>query len=250
MRMVLASVVLLLLAGPATAQIVDDTKQQEALREYRAGLEFMSAEQFERAEPHFREAIRLNPLLTLAHYELGRTYMALQRYASAIQAYVGCRDAYERIAGLEQTEAVGVDRMREREIQELRDSISILKSGRVTSAGNSSVDHTITQIESRISQLEMQRQRDVTGDVKVPAEVVMALGSAYLRNGSVEDAEREYLAAVELNDRFGEAHNNLAVIYMMTRRYEQALASARKAERNGFHVNPRMLADIEAALKQ
>jgi tetratricopeptide (TPR) repeat protein len=44
---------------------------------------------------------------------------------------------------------------------------------------------------------------------QVPAELSLALGSAYFRNGELTDAEREWKEAIEANPRFGEAHNNL-----------------------------------------
>ncbi len=40
----------------------------------------------------------------------------------------------------------------------------------------------------------------------------MALGSAYFRNGTLPDAEREYREALKIDSQVGEAHNNLAVV--------------------------------------
>jgi Flp pilus assembly protein TadD len=89
------------------------------------------------------------------------------------------------------------------------------------------------------------RQRG-TSAYETPAEVSLALGSAYFRAGDLVSAEREWKAAVAVNARLGEAHNNLAALYAMTGRRREAEESVRQAERAGFHVNPQLKSDIQA----
>ncbi len=50
----------------------------------------------------------------------------------------------------------------------------------------------------------------------------LALGSAYFRAERFADAEREYKAAIAADSKAGEAHNNLAVVYLQTGRYDEA----------------------------
>lgn len=233
------------LASAAAAQIVDDSRRQQAVQHYRNGQELMFAEQFEKAEQQFAQAIELDPLLTLAHYGRGQSLMALKRYASAIQAYVECREAHSRIFALQRSNAVDLDRRASEEIVELKDTISALRSGKIKSLGGvaTTVDTRVAQLEARIRDLERLRQTDA-GVFRVPAEVSLALGSAYFRNGDVADAEREWKAAVDVNPRLGEAHNNLAVVYLLSRRKANAEDAVRAAERAGFRVNPQLKEDI------
>src|SRR5690606_27194486 len=105
-------------------------------------------------------------------------------------------------------------------------------------------DAQIAQVEGRIQDLE--RQRSTMGAVfQPPAEVSLALGSAYFRNGQLEEAEREWKTAVAVNSRFGEAHNNLAALYAMTGRREEAERAVELAERAGVRVNPGLKRDIQ-----
>ena len=67
-------------------------------------------------------------------------------------------------------------------------------------------------------QESMQRGNNMSIESTVPAWVSLALGSAYFRSGQLEDAEREYKAAIAADPRAGEAHNNLAVVYFETNR--------------------------------
>jgi Flp pilus assembly protein TadD len=77
----------------------------------------------------------------------------------------------------------------------------------------------------------------------------MAIGSAYFRLGRHDDAEREYKAAIAVTPSFGEAHSNLAALYLMTGRYDLAEAEVKSAEKSGFKVNPNLKRDIEKRKK-
>lgn len=241
--MMVAASLLLLLPPAAAGQIVDEARRQQAVVHYRAGQDLMFAEQFEKAAEQFRRAIGLDPLLTLAHYGLGQSYMAVKRYASAIQAYTDCREAYRTIFALQQSRTIDMDRRAEDEIRELRDTIQALQQrGRIKSLA-ATVDARVAQLENRIRDLERLRGQN-TGTFRAPAEVSLALGSAHFRNGDLADAEREWRDAVETNPRLGEAHNNLAVVYMMSGRASEAEQAVRAAERSGFRVNPQLKADV------
>ena len=84
------------------------------------------------------------------------------------------------------------------------------------------------RLESRLQQLETERRRGIHG-IETPAEFSLALGSAYFRAGQLEDAEREYREAIKASPKMGEAHNNLAVVCMMTGRHELAEAEIKAA---------------------
>jgi tetratricopeptide (TPR) repeat protein len=229
---------LVLVASPAFAQFASEQNRREALLHYRNGQEFMSAEQFEKAADEYQKAIDKDKLLTLAHYGLGQANMSLKRFASAIQAFTSCREAFRMLHQLQERDRVMVERQRDDEIRELRDSVRRIRSGQIKlsqSIGD--------QIENRIQDLE--RQRTSMGSAfQAPPEVSLALGSAYFRNGGMQDAEREWKAAVAVNPKLGEAHNNLAALYAMTGRKADAEASVKAAEKAGYRVNPRLKEDI------
>jgi Flp pilus assembly protein TadD len=230
-------------AAPAAAQqLADDFSRREALQHYREGQELLSNEQFEKAAEAFQRAIAKDPLLALAHYGLGQSHMALRRFASAIVAFRGARNAYERLASIAQRDQEGVERARADEIRELRESIRAVSSGRVKTANQDST-HVILKLENRIRDLERTQRRN-NENFQAPAEVSLALGSAYFRNGDAVDAEREWKAAVEVNPRLGEAHNNLAALYALSGRKREAEAAVRAAEQSGFRVHPQLKEDI------
>ena len=232
------------ISGSASGQVVDDITRRQATERYRAGQELMVAERYEQAAAEFSAAIQLDPLLTLAHYGLGQANMALKRYVSAVQAFVGCRDAYSKLGALRQTNAMDSDRRLDDEIRELEDSLNSVRSGKIKGQQENSA--LALGIEKRLDDLKRMRQDRGRGERSpVPAEVSLALGSAHYRNGQAPDAEREWLEAVRVNARLGEAHNNLAALYLQTGRKKEAQDAVQAAERARFRVHPQLKADIQ-----
>jgi tetratricopeptide (TPR) repeat protein len=228
------------LTGTAVAQTTDEISRRQALGHYRTGLELMFAERYAEAEREFSAAIALDPLLTLAHYGLGQSFMAQKRFTSAIYAFIGCRDAYGALAALYQRDVMASERRLDDERQELRDSVQRVRSGQIKGAGPA----MLHQLEKRLDELETMRRSRGRERLQTPAEVSLALGSAYFRNNQPRDAEREWLAAVSVNPRLGEAHNNLAVVYMLSGRKKEAEEAVKAAERARFRVNPQLKEDI------
>ena len=102
------------------------------------------------------------------------------------------------------------------------------------------------QIENAIRQTqdETMRGSNLNIDATAPAFVSLALGSAYFRAQRIADAEREYKATINADPKAGEAHNNLAVVYMITGRLDAAAQEVALAEKWRFRVNPDLKAEI------
>ena len=100
--------------------------------------------------------------------------------------------------------------------------------------------------QTQLAALEKTRA-SADGTYRPPPEVLLALGSAFFRNGDRDAAEVEWKAAIEVNPKLGEAHNNLAVIYMTSGRFKEADAEVKAAEKTGFRVNPQFKDDPKKA---
>jgi tetratricopeptide (TPR) repeat protein len=240
-RTLVAAILVALMADSAGAQFASERDRREAFQHYRDGQEHMSSEQFEKAAEAFQKAIQQDRLLTLAHYGLGQATMGLRQYASAIQAFTDCRDTYRTLHDLQQRDRLMVERQRDDEIRELRESVRRIRSGQVRLS-----QVTADKIERRMEELERQRS-SVGSAFQPPAEVSLSLGSAYFRSGALEDAEREYRAALAADPKMGEAHNNLAVVMFLTERLDDAKVEVELAKKAGFKVNPNFEQDLKRA---
>lgn len=241
-RLVIALAACVLLGDVASARVVDEQRRREAFKYYRAGQAFMYAEAWDKAIREFTLAVELDPLLTLAHYGRGQALMELKDYSAAIRAFLSCREAFRTLFSLQETDKLKADRLRQEQLRELRDALRVIESGRIRDANQI----TVHQVQARIRALERDLHRETPAQFQPPAEVSLALGSAYFRAGSLEAAEREYRAAVKANGKFGEAHNNLAVVLMVTGRLTEAEEELQRAEKNGFRVNPLFQEDLKS----
>jgi tetratricopeptide (TPR) repeat protein len=241
-----AVVLLILMISAADAQqLADAQSRREALTRFRAGQEFFIAEKFDRAAEEFTKATVKDPLFTLAYYQAGQSYMNLKRYASAIKAFQQCVESTRSLYQLAQTNRFDVEKRRDDEIREMRESILMLRAmaGKDPRGG---YGLRAERAEQHLHDLESQRTSMATG-YRPPAEALLSLGSAFFRNGDRQQAEFEWKAATEVNPKLGEAHNNLAVIYLQTGRYAEAEAAIKAAEKAGFRVNPQLKEDVRKA---
>jgi len=230
------------LSAPAAAQpTVKD--HIEAMKHLRLGQENQRAEKWDLAEREFRAAVDLEPPLEMAHYGLGQVYMATKRYPAAVQAYLNCREALVANMARDVHNDLLAERRLEDQIQALEDERTAINTGRVTPMLSSGA----IELDRRIQDLRTRRFHEARTAPVVPTWISIALGSAYFRAGAMADAEREYRAAIDVDPKLGEAHNNLAVVFMLTGRFADAEQEIKAAEKAGFRVNPQLKEDLKKA---
>ena len=229
------------------AQQLSERDQHAATQHFKRGMEALLGEQYDDAEQEFRGAVKIDPLYDAAFYGLGQVYMATKRFESAVKAYIAARDAFKSATSAEALASASSDRRLKDQIDALKDYERNL-TRQAAVARNPSARAALDRIRDQIQQMESRMHRSGGPPPPVPAGFSMALGSAYFRLNQLTEAEREYKAAIAVDSTFGEAHNNLAVVYLVTGRAADADASLKAAERAGFSVNPRLKEDIAAAV--
>jgi tetratricopeptide (TPR) repeat protein len=234
------------LAAPVFTQSPGD--RDRAAIQNRLGWDSMKRESWAKAAEAFQAAIDFDPTYEMPYYGLGRADMALKRYVAAIAAYAKCRDLYQAKAGQQFANAQEAQRYRTNRLTEIDELIRQLQAGPQTIQ----VQDQLRQIQEQRRQIQeaISRGNDMSMDSTVPAWVSLALGSAYFRAGKSSDAEREYKATIDADSKSGEAHNNLAVVYMLTGRIEAAAQEVALAEKLRFKVNPDLKAEIAEKRKR
>lgn len=237
------------MAAGAAAQGIDPTAERQAMQHHRAGWDALASEDWEGARDHFTKATDFNPRLASAFYGLGKSHMGLKQFQPAILAYSRARDIYQEDAGRAYGDQMQSNSNIQSRISDLREAIrEQTNTPQRQASAAAGQNRIVRELEEQIRQLEMLlRSGRSSPELAVPAEVYLALGSAYFRSGNSGDAEREYRTAVRIRPNFGEAWNNLAVVCLTTGRPDEAEDAVKKAKKSGFKVNPALEDDIKAA---
>jgi tetratricopeptide (TPR) repeat protein len=253
MRMLTAPLVALILLIPSLGAAQPGGQAQAQMRarampQYKVGLEDLRAERWEKAAESFQRAIDIDPSFEMAYYALGRATVPQKKYAEAVAALSRCRDLFREQAGRQFSNQQEAQQYRRERLTELDELIRQFQSGPQTAQ----TSEQLRQLSERRRQLQenLQHGTDVSIESSVPSYVSLALGSAYFRLGRLVDAEREYKAAIAVDPKTGEAHSNLAVVYLQTGRFDEAEKAVKAAEKTGFKINPMLKEDIKAKGKQ
>jgi Flp pilus assembly protein TadD len=230
-----------------------DRARKEALQHYRLGQDAMRSERFDIAEQEFQKSAKLDPTLELAPYGLGQAYMATKRYRPAIVAFEKSRDVFHANVVSAADDQLARQRRVNDYIKELEDQKAIYSQpGRGPRPGDdrgaAAVARYMQNLDMQITAMKNEKMRTTGGPEPTPAWISLALGSAYFRVDATADAEREYRAAIEVDPKLGEAHNNLAVVCLLTGRAPDADVEIKAAEKAGFKVNPALKEDVKKAL--
>ena len=237
-------------AGPLDCSVATAAELRDsAVARFKEGEAALQESKWPQAEAALLKAVAFDPRMALAHYGLGQSYMELRRFPEAVQAFTTSREVFRCARAISDEER----KRREGEILELREALRTADqqrlgellarwkeaNGDVRTPGDRA--RTVRVLEQRLAELESALK---FGD-PAPIGVTLALGTAHFQTGAIADAEREFRAVLARDPKSGDAHNNLALVCMLTGRLEEAereMAAARKA---GILVNPRLKEEIE-----
>jgi tetratricopeptide (TPR) repeat protein len=215
------------LVSHAAAQLpAEGRERMRAVQHYRAGVEYLTGEEWDKAVAEFRAAVNIDALFTDAYYGLGQAHMGQRRYVSAAQAFESCLTAARKLHMLRERDRVLRDKERDDELHELRDTMR-----RMAQQGGNRL--RMQRMEKYITDLE-RRRSSLDGPFQTPPLVLLSLGSAHFRNG--DGGRAEYY--------WREAWNNLAAIYAQHGRRADAVFALTNAERAGYRVNPQLKDEI------
>jgi tetratricopeptide (TPR) repeat protein len=221
---------------------------ERSKKHYLTAWQHMRAEEFDQAAEEFHSAIELNPKFAMAYFGLGRAYQNLHRYAEAVEALSTSRNLYQTQASTKFNSQMEADRYRQDRLMELQDMKTQIGKG----PQSERTQNEMRQVDNAIRMTNEDKSRGLNLAIEepVPSFVSLSLGSALFRAERYQEAEIAYKAAVKADDKGGEAHNNLAVLYLMQSRYLDAMTEVKAAEKAGFRVNPELKDEIKHKVVQ
>lgn len=248
-RNILAAALTVLVSSSAVAiaqpgqQPSANVARERAREPYKDGLAYMQREAFEDAVKSFEAAITIDSSFDMAHYMLGRAHMARKVYTPAVIALTRARNLFAAEGTRQFETKQDLQRYNRSKLAAIDDLLLQLRTG---NQSDFRIREQIRQLEERKRQFEdRDRTQGEASSALVPAFVSLALGSAHFRSGNMPEAEKAWRDAIAVDAKIGEAHSNLAVVYMTTGRFDDAEKSIKSAEKAGFKVNPELKEEIK-----
>jgi tetratricopeptide (TPR) repeat protein len=92
--------------------------------------------------------------------------------------------------------------------------------------------------QSGIAQIDSQMNEPVPDSLQISADYYYVQGNIFFRMKQFQNAYEQWIKTIEIDPKHGNAYNNLANLYFMSKQYEQALKYLELAEASGAEVNP------------
>jgi len=237
----------------------DAEKFRIAKRLYDKGEQLFIKEKFKKAETTFKECLEKFPKYANADYYLARIYYREDNLTGALEHIEKATDNYEFIAGLgvnTQLEYLEKLRFQKQQVEEdIRNLQQLSSSG--GSGRSSGTNREASDIQTRLAaaektlQILKDRLRAPIPDLKqVPAEFHYVHGNILFKLKKYSEALNRYLETVKTDPTHGNAYNNLANLYYMAGKYQQALFYLQKAESCGAKINPRFKQTLYKAMRK
>lgn len=237
----------------------DAEKFKLAKRLYNKGEQLFIKEKFKKAESAFKECLEKFPKYANADYYLARIYYQEDNLARALEHIKNANNNYAFIVELGvNTQLEYLEKLRfqkqqvEEDIRNLQQLSSTGGSGR-TSGVNREASDIASQLAAAQKTLQTlnDRLRAPIPDLKqIPAEFHYVYGNILFKLKKYSEALSQYLETVKTDPTHGSAYNNLANLYYMARKYQEALFYLQKAESCGAKINPQFKQAIYKAMRK
>ncbi|MGD8537793.1 MAG: tetratricopeptide repeat protein [Candidatus Aminicenantes bacterium] len=184
-----------------------------AKKYYLEGLKHKKDGKLDKAQEKFVKSVEVSPNFPESFVELGNIYMRQKNFDRAIEEYDKAEESYLRLE-------------------------AYVSKGIISTAA--------WKREFDVASRELYRDLQEP-NFAIPPKVYFFKGGAYFRKGMLKEASEQFHRTIALDPNHGDAHNNLAVIYYLTKQYDIAWKHLRLAEENGAKVNPKFVEDLKKA---
>jgi|CXWL01.1.fsa_nt_gi Flp pilus assembly protein TadD len=230
------------------AAVVEPEARSSGMAQFKVGEAAILASNWADAEAALLKAVALDPLLAVAHYGLGQTYMAGRGFREAVEAFSTSRQAFHCATPSEddlkqRTEEIrhlreairNADKRRLQEMAVKRKEVN----GDLRTAGGKMWG--VQEAERRLAELETS----IKETNPAPPGVTLALGTALFQVGMIAEAEVEFRAVLARDPRSGDAHHNLALVCTITDRLDEAEREIAAAKKAGVPAHPQLVQELK-----
>jgi tetratricopeptide (TPR) repeat protein len=230
-----------------------DALQFKAAKQlYNKGQQLFLKKSFKKAEKSFLECLKKFPKFSRADYYLSQIYYDRGDLLKALDNIRKAKENYKFVAELDvatQLEYLSMLREQKRNLEaELRDMQDIATRGGMTTSKSRELEARMVSHKNSIRKIDDRLKVPLVEAKGIPAGYYYVHGNILFKLKKFKEALDMYFKTVEIDPQHGSAYNNIANLFYMGRKYQQALFYLSKAEGCGIKVNPKFREAIEQKL--
>jgi len=197
---------------------------------------------YKKAEKELKKCIETMPEHVEAHFYLSQILYKNEDFQKALEHIEKAKANFEFMTGL-------FAYAYEQYISQLREQEDILDSKisklreKLSAASPEEKSMIEAQIDARETTKNVIRNRlnePLPPLESIPADYFYFHGNVFFKLKKYQEAYAQYIKAIKINPNHGNAYNNLANLYYMTKQHQKALDCLNKAEANGVKTNPEL----------
>jgi len=257
-RFVTTALVCLLLAS-LTGWAQEDYSRSEKLiyETYRAvnksfekGKDFYENGNLVKARKEFQDVVERMAEHADAYFFLSQISYKEGKIDEALEEIQQAKDNYKFIAKMKiNMHQIMLNQLREQQ-DDIEERLNSMREAAATATGpqKSKLSAEVTKLEGRTIVNRLNER--IPEEEETPADYFYFHGNIFVKQKKYQEAHDQYIEAVRINPKHGDAYNNLASLYYMVKKYSQAMEYLKLAEENGAEVNPKFKQALEQQVKK
>lgn len=215
-------------------------KYKMSVKNFEAGKRQFNKGEYNKAEKELKKCLEVFPKHYQAHFYLSQIFYRKEDFPKALEHIEQAKVNFEfmnRMYIFAYEDYTG--KLREQR-DECQARISQYKDSLYTTTDEQqkmTLEQAIASLENEISTIDKRLTEPLPQVEQVPADYNYIHGNIFFKLKKYQEAYGEYLQAVKTDPKYGNAYNNLANLYYMSKQYHKALDCLNQAEANGAEIN-------------
>ena len=219
---------------------------------FEKGQSYFLEGKLKKSETALKECLKKMPEHADAYFYLAQISYKNGDYEKALEEILKAKKNYIILTKMK----INFEQLRILQLQDkknyLEERLTKLREylAQATSADQrSKIQSAIANAENEKTTIDNRLNKPLPSVEQLPADYYYFHGNILFRLQRFQEAYSQYLETIKINPKHGEAYNNIANLFYMSKQYQKALDYLNMAEENGAKINPEFQKAVLKALK-
>lgn len=213
-------------------------KYKSAHRFFLKGKDLFLKGKYPASQKKMEKGLEIMPRHPQCRYFLARIQYLNRAYSRALDHIQRAKNDFEFLAAMVERHNKQKAQRLKRQKKELDDYYLEVQNGISSNAACGS--KRLSGISGKSAEIDGKLNRSLESGPRLPAGYSYIHGNILFKLKQYPAAREQYRRAIAADPGYADAYNNLANLFYMGKKFPEALACLREAEKNGVSVHPRL----------